>query len=150
MKMKLHAELIFMWKVSHLDSFWNRGTRNFFLVVLCLCCYTCVPHGLFSFSKPTAMGSLCHLLNRTPSVFPRVSGGSLTMLPMSLIWAILCIYWSVTPRIPCVYNYPRTSPRSFAIAFSAHLVSVPLRSCLALTLSSFPRALLPTSPCISI
>ena len=25
MKMKLHAELIFIWKVSHLDSFWNRG-----------------------------------------------------------------------------------------------------------------------------
>ena len=29
MKMKLHAELIFIWKVSHLDSFWNRAaTRN--------------------------------------------------------------------------------------------------------------------------
>ena len=28
MKMKLHAELIFIWKVSHLDSFWNRGTRK--------------------------------------------------------------------------------------------------------------------------
>ena len=28
MKMKLHAELIFIWKVSHLDSFWNRGTRE--------------------------------------------------------------------------------------------------------------------------
>ena len=27
-KMKLHAELIFIWKVSHLDSFWNRGTRD--------------------------------------------------------------------------------------------------------------------------
>ena len=27
LKMKLHAELIFIWKVSHLDSFWNRGTR---------------------------------------------------------------------------------------------------------------------------
>ena len=26
MKVKLHAELIFIWKVSHLDSFWNRGT----------------------------------------------------------------------------------------------------------------------------
>ena len=26
--MKLHAELIFKWKVSHLDSFWNRGTRE--------------------------------------------------------------------------------------------------------------------------
>ena len=29
MKMKLHAELIFMWKFSHLDSFWNSGTREF-------------------------------------------------------------------------------------------------------------------------
>ena len=28
MKMKLHAELIFIWKVLHLDSFWNRGTRE--------------------------------------------------------------------------------------------------------------------------
>ena len=28
MKMKLHAELIFTWKVSHSDSFWNRGTRE--------------------------------------------------------------------------------------------------------------------------
>ena len=28
MKMKLHAELIFIWKVSHLDSLWNRGTRE--------------------------------------------------------------------------------------------------------------------------
>ena len=28
MKMKLHVELIFIWKVSHLDSFWNRGTRE--------------------------------------------------------------------------------------------------------------------------
>ena len=28
MKMKLHAELIFIWKVSHLDSFKNRGTRE--------------------------------------------------------------------------------------------------------------------------
>ena len=25
MKMKLHAELRFIWKVSHLDSFLNRG-----------------------------------------------------------------------------------------------------------------------------
>ena len=28
MRMKLHAELIFIWKVSHLDSFWNRDTRE--------------------------------------------------------------------------------------------------------------------------
>ena len=28
MKMKLHSELIFIWKVSHLDSFWNRGWRE--------------------------------------------------------------------------------------------------------------------------
>ena len=28
MKMKVHAELIFIWKVSHLDSFWNRGKRE--------------------------------------------------------------------------------------------------------------------------
>ena len=28
MKMKLHAELIFIRKVSHLDSLWNRGTRE--------------------------------------------------------------------------------------------------------------------------
>ena len=28
MKMKLYAELIFIWKVSHLDSFWNRDTRE--------------------------------------------------------------------------------------------------------------------------
>ena len=27
-KMKLHAELILIWKASHLDSFWNRGTRE--------------------------------------------------------------------------------------------------------------------------
>ena len=26
--MKLHVELIFIWKVLHLDSFWNRGTRE--------------------------------------------------------------------------------------------------------------------------
>ena len=38
MKMKLHVELIFIWKVLHLDSFWNRGTRklgNGLLVRLC-------------------------------------------------------------------------------------------------------------------
>ena len=28
MKIKLNAELIFIWMVSHLDSFWNRGTRE--------------------------------------------------------------------------------------------------------------------------
>ena len=28
MKMKLRVELIFIWKVSHLGSFWNRGTRE--------------------------------------------------------------------------------------------------------------------------
>ena len=28
MKMKLRAELIFIRKVSHLDSFWNRGKEN--------------------------------------------------------------------------------------------------------------------------
>ena len=28
MRMKLHAELIFIWKVSHLDSFSKRGTEN--------------------------------------------------------------------------------------------------------------------------
>ena len=28
MKMKLHAELNFIWKVSLLDSFWNKGTRE--------------------------------------------------------------------------------------------------------------------------
>ena len=28
MKMKLYAELIFIWKVWHLNSFWNRGRRE--------------------------------------------------------------------------------------------------------------------------
>ena len=28
MKMNLHAELIFIWKVSHEDSFWNRDNRQ--------------------------------------------------------------------------------------------------------------------------
>ena len=28
MKMKLHEEIIFIWKVLHFDSFWNRGTRE--------------------------------------------------------------------------------------------------------------------------
>ena len=28
MKKKLRVELIFIWKVSHLDSLWNRGTRE--------------------------------------------------------------------------------------------------------------------------
>ena len=28
MKMKQHAELIFIWKVPHLDSFWNRGSTE--------------------------------------------------------------------------------------------------------------------------
>ena len=28
MKKKLRAELIFIWKVSHLDSLWNRGTTE--------------------------------------------------------------------------------------------------------------------------
>ena len=28
MNMKLNAELIFVWKISHLDSVWNRGTRE--------------------------------------------------------------------------------------------------------------------------
>ena len=28
MKMKLHVELIFVWKVLHLDSFWNRELGN--------------------------------------------------------------------------------------------------------------------------
>ena len=28
MKMKLHAELIFIWKASHVDSLWNRGTSE--------------------------------------------------------------------------------------------------------------------------
>ena len=28
MKIKLNAELIFIWMVSHLDSFWNRSTRE--------------------------------------------------------------------------------------------------------------------------
>ena len=36
MKMKLHAELIFVWKVSHLDSLWNRGTRELVNGLLCV------------------------------------------------------------------------------------------------------------------
>ena len=28
MKMKLHGELIFIWKISHLGSFWNWGSRE--------------------------------------------------------------------------------------------------------------------------
>ena len=28
MRMKLHAGLIFICKVLHLDSFWNRGTKE--------------------------------------------------------------------------------------------------------------------------
>ena len=28
MKMKLEVELIFIWKASHLNSFWHRGTRE--------------------------------------------------------------------------------------------------------------------------
>ena len=43
MKMKLHAELILKWKVSHLvDSFWNRGTRELAngLLKICLVYYT--------------------------------------------------------------------------------------------------------------
>ena len=35
MRMKLHAELIFIRKVSHLDSFWNRGTRELGNGLLC-------------------------------------------------------------------------------------------------------------------
>ena len=35
MKMKLHAELIFIWKVSHLDSLSNRGTRELGNSLLC-------------------------------------------------------------------------------------------------------------------
>ena len=39
-KKKLQAELIFTWKVSHLDSFWNRGTRGWLgsglLFTICL------------------------------------------------------------------------------------------------------------------
>ena len=34
-RMKLHAELIFIWKVSHLDSFWDRGTRELGNGLLC-------------------------------------------------------------------------------------------------------------------
>ena len=41
MKMKLRAELIFIRKVSHLDSLWNRGTRELGngLLPSCLCMY---------------------------------------------------------------------------------------------------------------
>ena len=40
MRMKLHAELIFIWKVLHLDSFWNGDTRE-------------LGNGLFSFINDT-------------------------------------------------------------------------------------------------
>ena len=48
MKMNLHAELIFIWKVSHLDSFWNRGTRElgnglFFVIQLFSYWRVCTP-----------------------------------------------------------------------------------------------------------
>ena len=44
MKMKLNAELIFIWKVSHLDSFWNRGTTELGngLFARLLNYYTCI------------------------------------------------------------------------------------------------------------
>ena len=50
MKIKLHAELIFIWKVSHLDSFWNRDTTepgNGLFLVSSLCLLTLVVVGHF-------------------------------------------------------------------------------------------------------
>ena len=44
MKMKLHAELIFIWKVSYLDSLWNRGTGELGNVLL-VCCSNAVRIG---------------------------------------------------------------------------------------------------------
>ena len=43
MKMKLHAELIFIWKVSHLDSFWNRGARELGNGLFMAPLHTCIP-----------------------------------------------------------------------------------------------------------
>ena len=48
MKLHVHAELIFIWKVSHLDSFWNRGTRE-------------LGYGLFSKVEQPCSQGLSHL-----------------------------------------------------------------------------------------
>ena len=50
MRMKLHAGLIFIWKVSQLDSFWNSGTRE-------------LGNGLFCPSGFTQSSSMAHAWN---------------------------------------------------------------------------------------
>ena len=51
MRMKLHAELIFIWKVSHLDSFWNGGIRE-------------LGNGLLSCNDTQGHGLSCHVWPR--------------------------------------------------------------------------------------
>ena len=56
MRMKLHAELIFIWKVSHLDSFLNWGTRELGNGLFEQWKMSSLPHAwlvVFLFRKPT-------------------------------------------------------------------------------------------------
>ena len=58
MKMKLYAELIFIWKVSHLDSFWNRDTRELGNgLIFCVVLSSGEPRGILGkeSSKPIAI-----------------------------------------------------------------------------------------------
>ena len=115
------------------------------------------PMGSFPFAMRSTISSRCLLLHTTLCVTARVPGGFLPMFPLNLICAILCICWSVTARIPCVY--PRECSIPFALAFSMHRVCVLLHSCtffnafhpVRYTMDSilFSRALLRASPYIS-
>ena len=113
--------------------------------------------GSFPFAMRSIISSRCLLLHTTLCVSARVPSGFLPMFPINLIWAILCICWSVTPRIPCVYlvhfqfRSPLHSPcMGFAI-FCYHVHSLLPSTC---TFPNgfflfFSRALLRASPCIS-
>ena len=77
MKMKLHAEIIFIWKVSHLDSFWNRGPRELGNG-LCARSHWSISCGLLR--KNHSSSELLYKSNR-----PQVSMGYITIIPWARV-----------------------------------------------------------------
>ena len=93
-KMELHAELIFIWKISHLDSIWTWGTRElgnglFKLVVQILPLQT--RHALLSFLP------IPNILNKSSSCALRPA--------LSNLWLLLVCKFILSPLTTGAYRH---------------------------------------------
>ena len=96
MRMKLHAELIYIWKVSHLDSFWNRGTRE-------------LGNGLFSVTQQ-CQGHACYVCKSCVTV-----NCARRVLTVALEWVPFLVYLGqkLNDQLSCFYSWHW--PTSFVV-----------------------------------